>query len=474
MKKLTSILLFCLSVAVSAPAQTDWSPQESPIDYMNNFINFTQEKSFDADSSLFYARKLASDKRYVILLSVSIHNLFAQAFIQYPQGSKTDPERDERRKRNALQHEELLSMMVADTSARLREAVEPISLWIEAQKKQDNLTLLTSITKKKLALDSASTNHYVNHLDRYGLMIHQLIARKEELKPLADRVLSTIKENLKNNQIEATDSSSRSELDKRAYYRYLYAYVNNLEAEATTDAARKEVLLKNAFDYSPDLIDKNHSSAYFYDMDFLIPGGRKDSFQDDYLDYLTSNTKDKDRVLSTLREMVLVNPEYKERLQEYYEEHHSGGREFGKYWREAVNGSAKTAPPISLALLDKAVFSSEKLAGKWILVDFWGTWCLPCRAEHPALQKFYDSTVVQNPEKISLLTIACRDTQPKVLTYMAQKNFTFPVAMSDNKVQETYTVQGYPTKVLITPEGKYVVVPFNVDWVGFVKKYSDL
>lgn len=473
MKKLT-LLLLCLSVAASAQTQSAGPPQESPVDYFNDFANFTQEKSFDADSALYNARKLASNERYVVLLSDLIHNSFAQAFIQYPPDPDTSPERVEKRKRATIQHRELLAMMVKDTNARLRAAVEPISLWTEAQEKQDDPASLISLSRKFLDQYVASKDSYGNHLDRYGLLIYQLISGKEELKPVATKFFGTIKENLRSNQITATDSSSRPQLDKRAYYRYLHAYVNYLEANATPDATQKEVLLKNAFDYSPDLIDKNHNAAYFYDMGFLNPGKVKESFQDDYLDYLTNHTKDKNRVLTTLREMALGNPSYKEKLQEYYETHHPEGKGFGQYWQEAVNGSAKTAPPISLALLDKAVFSSKKLAGKWILVDFWGTWCLPCRKEHPDLQKFYDSTVVRNPEKISLLTIACRDTQPKVLAYMAQKNFTFPVAMSDNKIQETYVVQGYPTKILITPEGKYVTVPFNVDWVGFVKKYSDL
>ncbi len=364
--------------------------------------------------------------------------------------------------------------MMADSSVHLRETVEPVFLWTQAQEKQSESDLLINFTQNFLELYAASKNSSENHLDRYGLLIYQLMIGKEEMTPLANKLFDSIKENLKSNQITATDSSSRMELDRRAYYRYLYAYVNYLEAQAATEAGKKEGLLRNAFNFSPDLIDQNHKSAYFYDTGFLYPDAGKDSFQDDYLDYLTKSVENKGRVLSTLREMALGNPAHKEKLQAYYEANHSSGKSFSQYWQEAINGSAKTAPPISLAMLDKAVFSSKKLAGKWIMVDFWGTWCAPCRKEHPDLQKFYDSTVVQNPEKISLLTVACNDTQPRVLAYMEEKKFTFPVAMSDNKIQETYAVQGYPTKILVTPEGKYVTVPYGVDWITFVKKYSDL
>ncbi len=466
MKKLPLLFLF-LALVISAQAQPGGPPRESPSDYFNDFTDFTQDESYNADSALYYTRKLASNERFSFLLNELIHNSFAQAFIQY---IETDPERAER----AIRYKQLLAMMAVDTNARLRETVDPVLLWTKAQEKPDDTAFLIDITNTFLDEYQTSKRNYGYHMDRYGLMIYQFIYGKEEIKPLATKLFDVITENLKNSQITATDSSSRDELDRRAYYRYLYAYINHLEANVTSDATKKELLLKKAFDYSPDLIDLNHQSAYFYDMIFVNSGAGKNSFQDNYLDHLTHHTKDKNRVTSTLLEMALANPEYKERLQEYYEENHPGAKDFAAYWRKAVNGSAKIAPPISLALLDKEVFSSKKMAGKWILIDFWGTWCAPCRKEHPDLQKFYDETVAQNRDKISLLTIACKDTQPKVLAYMAEKNFTFPVAMSDNKIQETYSVQGYPTKVLITPEGKYIVVPFNVDWIGFVKKYSDL
>ncbi len=147
---------------------------------------------------------------------------------------------------------------------------------------------------------------------------------------------------------------------------------------------------------------------------------------------------------------------------------------FNNYWIEAIDINAKIAPSISLNLLDKKLFSSKKLLGRWILVDFWGTWCRPCREEHPDLQKFYQSIVLKNPNKISLLTIACRDIDKNVRAYIKEKNFSFPVELSDNKVENIYSVQGYPTKILITPKGKYITVPSGTDWINFVKQYCDL
>ena len=135
----------------------------------------------------------------------------------------------------------------------------------------------------------------------------------------------------------------------------------------------------------------------------------------------------------------------------------------------------KKAPAVALNLLDKKLFSSNQLLGKWILIDFWATWCIPCRADHPAMQQFYDSIVLKNAGSISFLTIACDDTEKKVVDYLNENHFNFPVAMSDNKIEKAFSVQGFPSKILITPQGKYIVVPFGSNvWINFVTQYCSL
>ncbi len=57
---------------------------------------------------------------------------------------------------------------------------------------------------------------------------------------------------------------------------------------------------------------------------------------------------------------------------------------------------------------------------------------------------------------------------------MKENNFSFPVAMSDSKIENNFSVQGYPTKILITPKGKYITIPFGIDWRNFIKQYCDL
>ncbi|GAB3173530.1 hypothetical protein GCM10027291_30040 [Telluribacter humicola] len=451
-----------------AKAQTAHPPKEDPIIYFNSIQKFTNN-NLDQDSALYYLQKLALITAYEPFLKDLLHNSFAQQFRQRDL-SKSDTSVINAYNRRLLFSKGLLQKMAFDSNKVLQQSARPLYLLLRAQDNHTDPVVLTAIANEFVHKELLPDNIHENRQGRYGLLIHQILSKQEATKPLAQELLMTLKSKLEKGQTKVTDSTSRVELGKRAWYRYLYAYANYIEAGEAQGEATKALLLKNAFDYSPDLVDQNHTSAYFYDM-IMLTGGEKRSFRDDYFTFLESTSTNKKEVLAALLNTALIAPEYKNRLETFYTKNISPDEPFANYWRAAINRTAKAAPPISFTLLDGNAFASNNLSGKWILVDFLGTWCGPCRQEHPGLDKFYQSTVLQKPDTIALLTVACRDTKDKVTAYMEQKKFTFPVAMSDGKIEKIYKVEGYPTKVLITPEGKYITVPFGVDWVGFVNQY---
>jgi thiol-disulfide isomerase/thioredoxin len=185
---------------------------------------------------------------------------------------------------------------------------------------------------------------------------------------------------------------------------------------------------------------------------------------------------DKAATLEALKMMALTDPAYKATLKKFYEKNTPQPAAFDSYWQNAVSSVAVTAPAFTITQADHSVLNSEevKQQGKWMLVDYWGTWCTPCRQEHPQLDKFYKEFAKKNAEKFILLTVACSDTQSRVDEYMAQYKYVFPVVMSDVTIEKLFKVNSYPTKVLISPQGKYIVLPFGSDWVAFVKNYTGL
>lgn len=449
-----------------AEAQNTELPKLTAGDYFNNFQRFTN-KSPNVNAAFANVQQLACNPAYERLATELIHNSFAQDFIERHIEDKTELEMRTKRRLLATQ---ILAKMISDTCVILRKQASPLFILTKIQEAPNDPKQIASLTNQFITSEIDGQDIYRYRAGRYGLMILGIINQYPELKLLKEELMDKLAANLKAGQPIVTDSSGRADLDKRAWYRFLNAYVNFIKSEQVQDRQQKENLLKAAFEFSPDLVDKNHASGYFYDMHMLL-GKEKNGFQEEYLAFTTTNS-DKQQLMATLLKMALVEPSFKKNLKAVHQEVMPGAN-FNNYWQRGIDKEAVNSPPIALSVLGNSPFSSKSLLGQWILVDFWGTWCGPCREEHPALQKFHESMIADKSKKLSFLTIACRDTESRVLAYMSKNNYNFPVAMSDKKIEKSFKIQGYPTKILITPTGKYVTVPFGVDWVGFVNKYIE-
>jgi thiol-disulfide isomerase/thioredoxin len=457
MKKTIAFVILFLSV-FSVKAQENVSSSVS----LQKFIKYTRE-SCDVDSAIYHAQLLAKNPRYKPLLIHIIHSSFARSFIKNKAEEKSESFMAKRWENNLIYNRETLRQMVADPSLSLREIVNPIYYWNTIRENKNDQVLMERLTKEFMKEGFLAENFYTNRTGRYGLMIYQIINEQEELKPLATKLYNLIRENVKNNLVNVTGFASKEELDKRSCFRYLHAYMSHLESTKTNDIKEKEILLKTAFDYSPDINDRKNLSTDA----FFVSG--KHSFDSDYLEFIEANYTDKKQVLAILLKMALAESHYKTKLRNFYESNDFSEKSFVKYWEYAVDETAKVAPPITLSFLDNTQFSSKDNLGKWTLIDFWGTWCGPCRQEHPALQRFYESIKYRN---INLITVACRDKKEKVLAYMNEKKWSFPVVMADDKIENDFAIQSYPSKVLLSPTGKYIAIPFS-DWERIVINYCE-
>ena len=466
-----AIIVFIFTIfLIQSKSNAQTKRDDARIRYTNSFYKFT-DSELNADSALFYLKKVESHKLASVRLPNIIHEELAQHVLNRSQPADTSRANAIRRARAS--NKLLIAMIMADTNKTIKHITNPLYLFSTIEEHPDDNLKLAELTDRFIRQELSDADVYSNRAGRYALMIYSKINSKNELKPLAEKLLEKVSGYLKSGQIAASEKSTSEELDTRAWYRYLYAYANVIKSAQESGSEKQKIYLKMAYDYSPDVIDRQHHWAYFYDM-YLIFGKEKASFRDEYLGYLMDNATDQNNVVSTLLEIALLQPEYKGQLKAAYLKVKGPQADFPKFWMTSVNNFAQTAHPISLSMLDKSLFSNKTAAGKWLVVDFWGTWCAPCRSEHPDMQKFYESSVKTNPDKIALLTVACRDTEAKVISYMTEKKYSFPVAMSDNKIEHTYKVPGYPTKLLVTPEGKYILVPTGRDWMSFVKHYADL
>ena len=89
--------------------------------------------------------------------------------------------------------------------------------------------------------------------------------------------------------------------------------------------------------------------------------------------------------------------------------------------------------------------------GKWLMVNFWATWCPPCLAEIPGLNDL-------RRENIAVVGIAVSYAdQKEVLDFIRQKNIAYPVVLGNEDVASLFGgIDSLPTSFLYSPEGKLV------------------
>lgn len=115
----------------------------------------------------------------------------------------------------------------------------------------------------------------------------------------------------------------------------------------------------------------------------------------------------------------------------------------------------KPAPDFKMKTIDGKEVTLSTFKGKYLLIDFWGTWCGWCIKGIPDMKKYY----AQYKDKIEFLGVCCRDSEEKWRAGVAKYQLPW-VNVCDEKsdLSTRYAVPGYPTKVLVDAEGKIVEV----------------
>lgn len=117
---------------------------------------------------------------------------------------------------------------------------------------------------------------------------------------------------------------------------------------------------------------------------------------------------------------------------------------------EKLLTAGSIAPNFTLKDLSGVEFTLSSLQGKWVILDFWGTWCGWCIKGFPKLKDYYN----KYREKLEVVAINCIDSDDRWREGVKKYSLPFTNIKDDNKVSAQYAVSLYPTKVIITPEGR--------------------
>ena len=112
------------------------------------------------------------------------------------------------------------------------------------------------------------------------------------------------------------------------------------------------------------------------------------------------------------------------------------------------------AAPFELKSLDGKSVQLADMKGKVIVVNFWATWCGPCKQEMPAFERLRQKL---DPERFALLTITTDLQREGIKHFLANLHVQLPVLFDDNQdVSQAYLVRALPTTVLIDGGGTLV------------------
>jgi cytochrome c biogenesis protein CcmG, thiol:disulfide interchange protein DsbE len=111
------------------------------------------------------------------------------------------------------------------------------------------------------------------------------------------------------------------------------------------------------------------------------------------------------------------------------------------------------APDFTLRTIDGVTVTLSALRGHPVMINFWASWCVACRAEAPELQKVYAEYANQGLIILGV-NITSQDTPAAAQTYVNEYQLTFPIPMDEKgDVMAAYHVPGLPTSFFIDPSG---------------------
>lgn len=117
----------------------------------------------------------------------------------------------------------------------------------------------------------------------------------------------------------------------------------------------------------------------------------------------------------------------------------------------SFSNSAK-APDFNLKDQYGVVHSLENYKGKVIFLNFWATWCPPCKKEMPDVESIYKE-YEENKKDVVILGVNS-EKENEVKKFLKDKGYTFPTVIDENsEVMRKYFIQAFPTSFVIDKEG---------------------
>lgn len=118
--------------------------------------------------------------------------------------------------------------------------------------------------------------------------------------------------------------------------------------------------------------------------------------------------------------------------------------------KNGIQEQVADAKDFTLFSINDEEFTLSALKGKVVFVDFWATWCPPCRTSIPVLISLYDK---YQDRGFIVLGISNED-ESTLIQYQKDNKVTYPILIDDKNVRRTYGVQSIPNMFIFNKQGK--------------------
>lgn len=124
--------------------------------------------------------------------------------------------------------------------------------------------------------------------------------------------------------------------------------------------------------------------------------------------------------------------------------------------REMMPNEGDAVQPFRFKTVSGAEFDTRGLAGKIFVINFFASWCGPCRYEAPALEKLY---VYFKARGVEFVGVAVQDTDEGVRGFIKKYDITYPVGMDENEdIARKYMIYALPKTFIVGKDGRITYI----------------